>query len=151
MKTLEFFAHGIPKAQPRVRAVKRGKHVGVFTPGSADEWKFCIQSAFLRHWDKVPFTGPVRVDAVFFFQRPKSHYRANGKLCDSAPMFHTSKPDRDNADKCGLDSLTAAGAFADDCFVCDGRIRKTWTGCQGFRDVGSVNPGALIRISEVVE
>ncbi len=152
MRTLEFFAHGTPKAQPRVRAFKRGNHAGVFDPGTADGWKFTIRAACKEKWDGVQFTGPLRVDAVFYFERPKCHLRANGAVRDAAPRFHIQKPDRDNLEKALLDALTGLGVFKDDSQVCDGRVSKTW--CHqsfGFAHLAFPTAGVHVRISEVVE
>ena len=80
-----------------------------------------------------PFEGPLSVSLTFFFPRPKGHYNKKG-LKATAPKWHTTKPDRDNADKAVLDALTNLGIWADDKQVCCGWIRKMYTdtsaGCQ---------------------
>ncbi len=44
----------------------------------------------------------------------------------SSPLFHTSKPDRDNLDKLVLDALT--GVFwVDDKVVCQGWLQKEYS------------------------
>jgi Holliday junction resolvase RusA-like endonuclease len=71
-------------------------------------------------------SGPVRVDAVFAFARPKAHRRRDGSIRPEAPLLHVSRPD---ADKCGRslgDALTAAGAWADDSQVAEWRITKQY-------------------------
>ena len=143
MKQFTFTAFGNPKGQPRVKACVRGKHAGVYTPGTADEWKFAIIAAAKDAWDGVTFTGPVRLSGSILFARPKKHFRSNGELRDDAPTWHIQKPDRDNCEKLICDALTAIGVWGDDCQVCCGAIEKRWTG-------RSINSGsAIISITEV--
>lgn len=125
MKPLEFIAFGIPKGQPRARACIRGKHAGMYDPGTADEWKKTVKAAALKVWDGKPFDVPLRVDISFQMPRPKSHYK-RGDLRDDAPTWFTSKPDRDNLDKAVLDALTDAGILLDDRLACCGYITKTY-------------------------
>jgi Holliday junction resolvase RusA-like endonuclease len=84
------------------------------------------------------------VDLTFYFPRPKGHLRSNGELKPSAPRWHTAKPDRDNADKAILDTLTNLGIWHDDKQVCDGRIRKQYAN-------SNQRPGCLIQIQEAWE
>lgn len=142
MKTLEFFAHGTPKAQPRARACIRGKHAGVFDPGTADGWKYQVRAAAKDKWDGKTMEGPLNVTMTFYFPRPKAHLKANGDLRLGAPAFHAQKPDRDNCEKAVLDALTGLGVFKDDCQVCGGPVLKRWS---------PTTPGVLVRISEAVE
>ena len=142
MKTLSFFTPGVPKGQPRGRAVRRGAHAGIYDPGTADNWKASVRAAAKEKWDGVPFEGPVRVVVRAFFPRPKAHYRTGkhaGMLRTDAPTHHTAKPDRDNLDKAILDALTNAGVWRDDAQVCAGGITKVFS--------ESV-PGASVEISE---
>ena len=143
---LEFFAAGLPKATPRVKARHFGQFTSVYTPKDADDWKMIVRNEALKAWrdssislTQIPFEGPLRVDLTFFFPRPKAHFRSNGELKPNAPRWHTGKPDRDNSDKAVLDALTNLGIWADDKQVCDGRIQKLYA--TGL-------PGCLIRISE---
>lgn len=141
IQPISFFVHGTPKGQPRAKACRRGAHAGVYDPGTANEWKNQI---YIHGKDSVPpkpLTMPLRVDLIFYFPRPKSHFRGKAhQLRDTAPTHHTSKPDRDNSDKAVLDQMTQMGFWRDDAQVCDGRIQKLY-GCT---------PGLQVRISEAI-
>lgn len=132
MKPITFHVIGIPKGQPRVKAFARGKHAGVYDPGTADEWKLYVRAGFLKAFDEMAadaakplFTVPVAATLNFYLPRPKGHYRANGELKPTAPFYHTGRPDADNLAKAVLDALTNAGAWADDGIVCELRVTKT--------------------------
>lgn len=143
MKPLSFHVLGIPKGQPRVKAFKRGKHAGVYDPGTADEWKLYVRAGFLKAFDEMAadatkplFAGPVSVTLNFHLPRPKGHYRSNGELKPAAPFYHTGRPDSDNLAKAVLDALTNAGAWADDGIACVLWVSKTY-GAQ---------PGCMVKI-----
>lgn len=136
---IEFFAHGTPKAQPRVRAYRRGNRAGVYDPGTAEEWKFRIREAARQAWDGTPLSGPIEANLTFWFPRPKGHWRTgknSNQLRDDSPRaLHAQKPDRDNLEKAVLDALSGLGIWADDSQVCCGHVRKLWAileqaGCQ---------------------
>jgi len=55
---------------------------------------------------------PLRVSITIYFPRPKSHFKTGRNaniMRDNAPVWHTSKPDRDNCDKAIMDALTNLG------------------------------------------
>ena len=127
---LQFFAAGIPKAQPRAKARAFGGFAQVYNPKTANEWKLSIRMAARAAWQTTAIAaqwlGPLRVDLTFYFPRPKSHYRSNGELKPTAPRWHIVKPDRDNLDKAVLDALTNLGIWQDDKQVCCGMIKKLY-------------------------
>ncbi len=144
MNPITFFVQGEPKGQPRPKAVIRCKHAGVYDPGTADGWKLQVSIWAKAFVPAIPLEGPLRVDLVFYFPRPLSHYRTGkhaGQLRDNAPEWHTSKPDRDNSDKAVLDQLTVLRFWKDDAQACDGRLVKRYEDGRG--------PGCQITISEV--
>ena len=141
---LQFFAAGLPKPSPRVKATHFGKFTRVYVPKDSDDWKMIVRNEAHKAWGIPPcrpWEGPLRVDLTFYFPRPKAHFRSNGELKPNAPRWHTGKPDRDNSDKAVLDALTNLGIWGDDAQVCDGRIQKLYTTSPGL-------PGCSIRISE---
>jgi len=127
---IEFTAYGTPKGQPRVRAFVRGKHAGVYDPGTAEAWKNAVRAAFPIKRDmggEPHFTGPVGVNLQFRFPRPKSHYKAKQLgvvLKENAPRYHTSKPDADNAVKAVLDALDVCRVWRDDAQVSALKVSK---------------------------
>ena len=141
IEPIQFFVHGIPKAQPRPRAFYN-KHIGqarVYEAGTAEAWKGAIALAAKQYLPSSPLTGPLSVSLMFFMPRPKSHYRTgkhSDELRPDAPEWHSGKPDRDNLEKAVLDSLTHIGMWKDDGQVCTGPVDKKY----------SNKPGALITI-----
>lgn len=56
-----------------------------------------------------PWLGPLELQAVFMFARPKSHYRSGahaGELKPGAPEHHATKPDTDKLLRSVGDALT---------------------------------------------
>ena len=124
-ETVSVFATGIPKGQPRVKAFTRGKHAGVYDPGTANEWKASVAEAFKRYHG-LSINQAVSVEIVLYMPRPKSHFGAKG-LKPTAPQWHTSKPDVDNCAKAIQDAMTDFQFWKDDSIVCDLSVRKVWT------------------------
>ena len=110
------YIEGTPKPQPRVKAVRRGKHVGVYTPSSADAWRDTLKIGLNRHAGKN-IEGAFAVKLSFFLKRPKAHFRTgrfSHPLRDDAPEYHTKVPDCDNLAKLVLDVLTKIAYWKDD-------------------------------------
>ena len=132
MKTYTIRAYGTPKGQPRVKAYVRGRHAGVYTPDTANAWKMEVREAVLREPERPATTKPVIVTLAFFMPRPKSHFRSNGTLKPSAPVYHIQKPDVDNLAKAVLDVLTDLQVWEDDAQVDNLSVTRSWagTGCE---------------------
>lgn len=141
MKTIEFTAYGTPKAQPRAKACIRGKHAGVYDPGTADDWKSIVRNAALEAWDGKPLIGPLYVQIDAWLPRPKSHFTKKG-LRENAPSWVESKPDLDNLEKAILDALTNLGLWRDDSQVARVAKRKRYT---------AERPYAWVKIEEICE
>jgi Holliday junction resolvase RusA-like endonuclease len=135
---------GIPKAQPRIKAYRRGQFLGVYTPGTADEWKRNVAAAAL---DAIPEehrpigTG-VGVTMVFLMPRPKRLERRATSGLVNVP--HLAKPDLDNLEKAILDGLKDAGVFVDDAQVFQEEKIKL------YHDAGEW-PGARIAVRQYGE
>ena len=142
MRAIEFFAHGIPKGQPRPRAFSRNGHARVFDPSTAEGWKAAVAIAGAEYKGRFA-TGPLKVAIRFAFPRPKAHRHRDGSVRASAPTFHTATPDADNAAKAVLDALTILGVWGD-----DAQVAQLWVSKRYADESG---PGALITISEIEE
>lgn len=145
MQKIEVFVPGNPKGQPRPKAFSRGGIASVYDPGTAEGWKGQVALAVRNLIPKVPISVPVQLTLVFFFPRPKSHYRAGKNshiIRDDVPSWCSKKPDFDNLAKAVSDALTVLRVWEDDALVVDSRIKK-------FFDDGS-GPGCLITISEAI-
>lgn len=120
MQTIRMMVHGIPKAQPRVKAFSRGNHAGVYDPGTANDWKCLVAEQALRVKPPKPFIGPLLVDIQFHLPRPKRLMRKNDP---TGPIPHTVRPDVDNLIKAVLDALKGL-LWADDKQVWGIRAKK---------------------------
>ena len=137
-----------PAAQPRARALPKGRGVYVPKDGKIGAWKKHVVATVMAYdwWQAAPFTGPLRVACCFFFPRPK--YMTGAKWLNE-PLPYVARPDRDNLDKAVLDCLTAgkasrwdsmhAGLWKDDSLVCQGPVEK-WYAAKGQE------PGAIIHV-----
>lgn len=134
-----FHVRGIPKAQPRVKAFKRGAHAGVYDPGTSDSWKALVVFAGRRVRPFKPLESALAVSIDFLMPRPKALMR---KKDPDYEILCTTKPDRDNLEKAVLDALTQDGWWRDDAQVCAGEIRKLYHAKDGV-------PGARIMVSEI--
>jgi Holliday junction resolvase RusA-like endonuclease len=103
---LSFFAAGIPKAQPRVKAFVRGGHAGVYTPDSAESWKQAVRQEAVANAPESLITGPIRLQFDFFMPRPKAHLDKHGVPKAKSPVWHCKKPDLDNLIKAVTDAIT---------------------------------------------
>lgn len=126
---LMFTVKGLPKAQPRAKAAKRGAFVRVYDPGTADEWKLLVRDAANKAWQsngKAVVFKPLSMVMSFAMPRPKGHYRSNGTLKSNAPRFCSTKPDADNLAKAVMDALTNLGIWHDDAQVCVLSVEKLY-------------------------
>lgn len=138
-------ALGLPKGQPRPRAFVRNGRAAVYDAGTAEGWKGDVARA-CKELEGRWLIHPLAVSLTFYMPRPKSHYRTNGNLKDSSPMFlHDSKPDADNLAKAIMDALTGIHAWQDDDQVCELTVLKRW------EIPHTEAPGCAIRISELKE
>lgn len=79
-------------------------------------WREAVRQEALRTGDRMSL-GPVTMELVFRFARPKCHFNTRGQLKPSAPMRVITKPDLDKLQRSTLDALTGV-LFKDDSQVC---------------------------------
>lgn len=112
---ISFKVEGIPRPQGSKRHVGGGrmiessKHVAAWR-----EWVRMRAAEAMA--GRAPFTGPVSVEAVFWFVRPKSHFKGTS-VRESAPLLPASRPDVDKLLRASLDAMTGI-VFVDDSQVC---------------------------------
>ena len=117
---------GEPKAQKRHRHVRMGNFVRQYDPSASDKGDFL--SIVQYNAPKEPFCGALAVAIRFYFTRPKSHFKTGKNshvMKDTAPLWHTSKPDVDNMAKFLMDSLNKI-YWKDDSYIADCCITKQY-------------------------
>ncbi|MCA9817082.1 MAG: RusA family crossover junction endodeoxyribonuclease [Cyanobacteria bacterium HKST-UBA01] len=108
-------------------------------------WRQDVVAAAAAQYKGPLLLGPVRMQYIFVFPRPKSHY-GTGKNADklkvNAPYWHTTKPDLTKIIRSTEDALTGI-VYKDDSQVCDRDERKIY--------LTSLNdkPGVVISIEEL--
>lgn len=122
-----FTVYGLPVPQGSKSAINvRGRPVVVENSrATLRPWRAAIAAEAAAHLDG-PLEGPIGLRVVFTMQRPKAHYRTGvhaGELRDTAPTFHSTRPDADKLARAVLDALTGV-AFRDDGQVAELAIVK---------------------------
>jgi len=126
---ISFFVSCLPIAQPRQRhrlvTTKSGRQFTTnYTPAKhpVNAFKAAVQLAAKNATAMRlgVLTGPVLLELRFILPRPMNHFgtgRNAGRLKNSAPSWHTSRPDLENIEKAFLDALTGI-CWRDDSQVC---------------------------------
>ncbi len=106
---MKYTIKGKPISQKRHRHTKKGF---TYDPLSKEKkiFKLKILEQKINKYKTTKTTkDPVNIHILFYFKRPKSHYRT-GKYCKElkkdVPFCHITKPDVDNLAKFVLDGLT---------------------------------------------
>ncbi len=93
-------------------------------------WMQSVRDAAALAHDGDLLAGPVKLSVVFYFRRPKAHYRT-GKyahlLKDSAPAEHAQKPDLSKCVRAVEDGMTGIVYRDDSQIAAYGDVRKAWT------------------------
>lgn len=147
MTELTITVHGTPAPQGSKRHVGNG--VMIESSQAVKPWREAVKWAAMDAASRsvacvVPYVGPVRVQAIFKFPRPKSHYRTGRNahlLRDDAPEYKASKPDIEKLERSTFDALTDAGVWRDDAQVVETHSTKVY----------SDTPGAHLIIEEVAQ
>ena len=130
---LRFDVPGVPRPQGSKRHVGNG--VMVESCKELKGWRQAVTETAIAagagRWD-----GPVRVELVFRFDRPKGHWGKRG-LLPSAPAEKVTKPDLDKLSRGVLDALWPC--WGDDAQVVELLARKR------FCEQGEL-PGVLVLV-----
>lgn len=119
---IQFEVLGEPKALKRHRM---GKGFN-FDPSKGDKTDFLWMSK--KNAPSKPIDSPIKVSITFRFKRPKSHFgigKNSNLLKDSAPTYHTSRPDADNLAKFVLDALNTV-YWRDDSIISKLNVTKVY-------------------------
>lgn len=104
-------------------------------------WRADVVQAAVAQYDGPLLEGPIKMDYLFLFPRPKNHFRS-GKFSDhlknTAPKYHTQKPDLTKVIRSTEDALTGI-VWHDDALVCVRSEEKRY--CNGDE-----KPGVYMRI-----
>lgn len=127
---ISFAVLGLPVGQGSKRVV-RGRVIDA-NATRLRPWRQAVSAAA---WDARhdagtdTFTGPVEVRALFTFPRPKHHYRAQGRLRDTAPGWVAVRPDIDKLARALLDGLTGV-LVRDDAQVARLVVEQRYAGAE---------------------
>lgn len=113
--TQDFWIATSPKGQPRPKFARIGNYVQTYDPKQSKDYKSDMKWQLIEQ-HPLRLDGPVSLSIDFLMPRPKSHYGKKG-LKDSAPYYHTSKPDLDNCIKAVKDCAKGI-LWGDDSQVC---------------------------------
>ncbi len=142
---------GKPAPQGSKRHVGRG--IMVESSKHVKPWRDAVRSDAVETMaGAAPLDGPVEVDMVFTFVRPKSHYRTGRNahlLRDDAPTRPATIPDLSKLARSTEDALKDAGVIRDDSLICEyKRLAKVYAN----EDVDALSsPGVVIRISPLLK
>ena len=144
---IEIRVYGIPRPQGSKRHVGRG--IMVEASRHVSQWRNDVMSAAAAAHRGAPITGPVKLEIVFLFPRPKSHFgtgRNADKLKASAPVHCISRAHGDTSKliRSTEDAISASSGYPvieDDSqvvrLICEKRYVTDAEGC-----------GAIIRVVE---
>ena len=135
-----FVIDGVPRQQQRHRTAKWG---GTYDPSKKD--KKVLLSKVLEYTPKQPLEGALRMILVFYFPRPKNHFRT-GKykhlLKDGSPVNHIKVPDSDNLAKMVMDALDKK-FYKNDSQICQLQVEKL------YGEVGDENPRTEVHLEHI--
>lgn len=103
--------------------VKRGRYGQAYVPEKTLRFKKEIRLWASKYAPNTPLTGPIKVTARFFIQRPK-------KLKKGSRGFPITRPDLDNYLKGVFDALNDL-IWEDDSQICHGDTAKVYDDLTG--------------------
>lgn len=146
--TLTFTAYGRPVPQGSKRHVGRGIMI---ESSNVVPWRQTIEVAAMQSirgvdWSRT--SDPVRLDVTFYFDRPRTHFRAGkyfGLLRDNAPAlpYGRGQGDLEKLVRAVGDACTSAGVWVDDSQVASLTAAKAWTDDEHDRPCAVVTVQSL--------
>jgi len=122
---ISFTVPAVPVAQPRARATTVNGHARMYEASSGHAihaFKASVRLAAREAYGGPPLEGPLCVEAVFVFPRPK---RLQKKKSPPGRIPHDTGKDIDNLCKGLFDALNEL-TWRDDRQVCSAMIRKVY-------------------------
>lgn len=98
-RTIAFRVFGVPQPGGSKRGFvnpRTGRVVIIEDTKHNKSWRESVLQAAVPFAPSLPLRGPLCLYITFLMPRPKGHYRTGRQahlLRESAPLFHTSKPD----------------------------------------------------------
>lgn len=139
--------HGVPAPQGSKNVNRYGATYEVSK--RVKPWREAVKFAALEVTGRTagwePMDGPLSLAAVFYFDRPKSHYRTGRNahlLRDAAPAYPQGAPDLSKLIRSTEDALTDAGVWKDDARVVVVHAEKQYA-------TGAVRQGAMLSVDFV--
>ena len=139
---VEIRVYGIPRPQGSKRSLGNGRMIEASR--HVKTWRNDVMSAAAAAYRGAPITGPVRLEIVFLFPRPKSHFgtgRNAEKLKASAPVHCISRAHGDTSKliRSTEDAISASSGYPvieDDSQVVSLRCEKRYVaeaeGCGAY-------------------
>lgn len=126
---LEYVFRGKPRAQGSLQMItkKYAKY-----SDAVIEHRNAMIAGLTSTWGTVPPRNVALIETLFVFGRPANQLlpvnskRTQPELRDTAPTYHTDKPDLDKLIRLVFDALTIAGVLTDDCVVVNLFAAKRW-------------------------
>ena len=124
----------------------RGKHAGVYDPGTAGEWRKAVRQAteaiiYATADTYFPLSGPLYCELEVLLPRPERLMRK--KDPEGALWAPNKRDDVDNLAKAILDAMTEAGAWEDDGQIVRLEVLKKW-------HAKGESPGAVISFGKML-
>ena len=115
---------GKPIAKARPRFARRGKFVSAYSPQATEEGLWILSAR--EQLKGKTILGALKMDVVFYIDRPKSHYGKSG-VKKSASVHPTGKPDLSNYVKFAEDCLNECFFWEDDSFIIEINAKKLYS------------------------
>ena len=154
MDSIEFFVHGIPApggSKTAFRHAKTGRIIVMDACKRNKPWRDTVASFAIEHAPDELLSCPLSLDVTFIMPRPKYHYRTgkySGMLKDSAPHWHTVKPDATKLLRALEDALTGI-MWTDDSIIVKQYVNKTYAYPHDTTKDAWTKPGAYVKIGVV--
>lgn len=127
---ISFFVPGIPVAKGNMRRSSKGRGMYDATKNQRPWADAVAYHALVANNGAGKIPGPVVVEVVFRFPRPKKHYRTGkhaGELRPDAPEWHAQLPDCDKLQR-NLGDALKGPLLRDDGQIAHWVATKRWVG-----------------------